>query len=369
MKGWNLDGAELSLPASDSPPGVYSLAARRRGFESNRVPFALDTLPEGFEQEPNNDPAHARRVHLPLIVNGRIDRPDDRDVFRFVGQSNDTVVAEVCARRLDSPLDSVLRLTDARGRLVAFNDDHEDLASGLNTHHADSYLMATLPADGAYSVQLADAARRGGEEYAYRLRISAPQPDFALRVVPSSVSVRSRNMAALSVYALRKDGFAGAIELALKNPPSGFSAAPAVVPAGKPMGTLVVKTDRVATQELVRLVVEGRATIGEGAVVHEAVPAEDRMQAFLWRHLVPARDLDVLVFDPSYQPPPKRVAPVLTSSAAEAKPAATNAAAAPTKFTKQQAAYRLSQLKRLYEEGLLTDAFYAAKAAECGAPQ
>ena len=31
-------------------------------------------------------------------------------------------------------------------------------------------------------------------------------------------------------------------------------------------------------------------------VAHVAVPAEDRMQAFLWRHLVPAQDLKVLVF-------------------------------------------------------------------------
>ncbi|MEK7675134.1 MAG: hypothetical protein AAB676_04775 [Verrucomicrobiota bacterium] len=42
---------------------------------------------------------------------------------------------------------------------------------------------------------------------------------------------------------------------------------------------------------------------------HEAVPAEDRMHAFLWRHLVPARDLKVLVFDPTCEPPPKRIAP------------------------------------------------------------
>jgi hypothetical protein len=30
---------------------------------------------------------------------------------------------------------------------------------------------------------------------------------------------------------------------------------------------------------------------------------EDRMQAFLWRHLVPAQDFKALVFDPSYEPP------------------------------------------------------------------
>ena len=193
MKGWNLQAAELTLPARDAGPGIYPVAACKDGVCSNRVPFALDTLPECFEKEPNNDPAHAQKVTLPIIVNGRIDRPDDWDVFQFTGHAGETVVAEVSARRLDSPLDSVLKLTDAAGKLLAFNDDHVDAEAGVNTHDADSYLMAKLPADGTYYVHLGDTARHGGEEYAYRLRISGPRPDFALRVVPSSVSLRSQS--------------------------------------------------------------------------------------------------------------------------------------------------------------------------------
>src|ERR1039458_10166903 len=138
-----------------------------------------------------------------------MDRPDDWDVFQFAGKSNETVVAEVYARRLDSPLVSVLKLTDSKGKLLAFNDDCEDLAAGVNTHDADSYLMAKLPADGTYYVHLGDTARAAGEEFTYRLRISEAQPDFALRVVPSSLSLRSKSSAAVSVYAIRKDGFSG----------------------------------------------------------------------------------------------------------------------------------------------------------------
>ena len=39
------------------------------------------------------------------------------------------------------------------------------------------------------------------------------------------------------------------------------------------------------------------------------------------------------------------------------------------KFNKQQLAGRLRQLKLLYEDGLLTDAFYDAKVSECEALQ
>ena len=109
-------------------------------------------------------------------------------MFQFTGRAGETVVAEVFARRLDSPLDSVLKITDASGKLLAYNDDYEDPQAGTNTHDADSYLSLKLPADGTYYVHLGDTARCGGEEYAYRLRIGPPQPDFALFCVPSSIA-------------------------------------------------------------------------------------------------------------------------------------------------------------------------------------
>ena len=389
MKGWNLQGAELTPPAKDAGAGIQLIAAHRKGFVSNRVPFVLDTLPECFEKEPNHDRAHAQKITLPIIINGRIEKPEKWDVFQFSGKSNDTVIAEVYARRLDSPLDSVIKLTDKQGTLLAFNDDHEDLGSGLNTHQADSYLMARLPADGIYDVHIGDIARKGGEEYAYRLRISSPQPDFALRVVPSSVSLRGKSSATLSVYTSRQDGFTGPIKLSLKDPPPGFSASPVTLSGTQVVARLTFKSDLVATKEPLSLSIVGSAKINEMEIAHEAVPAEDRMQAYLWRHLVPASELRVLVFDPTYEPPPKRIARarppstvtthaatvthVTVSANAAAGTNVTVTSGAPAagkpKFTKQQIAGRLRQIKLLFEEGLLTDSFYDEKVAECEAAQ
>jgi len=47
------------------------------------------------------------------------------------------------ARRLDSPLDSVLWLTDAAGKELARNDDFEDKGAGLTTHHADCRISSS----------------------------------------------------------------------------------------------------------------------------------------------------------------------------------------------------------------------------------
>ncbi len=366
MKGWNLDATEPVLPLPDAAPGVHCVAVRTKdGFVSNCVPFALDTLPECFEKEGNDGQANAQKVKTPIVVNGRVDRTDDWDVFEIDGREGQTVVAEVFARRLDSPLDSVLRITNDKGELLALNDDHDSPACGLNTHHADSYLMLELPADGKYYVHLADAARSGGEAYGYRLRISQPRPDFALRVVPSNMVFRGKSTAAVSVYAIRKDGFTGTITLGLKDPPKGFVAKPVSLSKNQTVVRFSVKSELRATNEPVTLVIEGRAKIGDEEIAHEAVPAEDRMQAFLWRHLVPAEELKVLVYDPSYEPPPKR-APNEEAIKKKAEIAAANAPDKP-KFTKRQVAGRLRQLKALYEEGLLTDDFYEDKVAECEA--
>ena len=361
--GWNLGTANVTTPAQDAEAGFHWVTAKKGDMLTNRLPFALDTLPESLDQEPNSDPAKPQKVQLPLIVNGRIDQGDDCDVFQIDGKAGETVVAEVYARRLDSPLDSMLTLTDSKGKILAFNDDCEDPGVGLNTHHADSYLMVKLPADGTYCVHLRDTARQGGKDYAYRIRLSAPRPDFALRSVPSMVALRGKNTSAVTVFAIRKDGFDGDIKLTLKDPPQGFAASPVILKKGAETVRFNVRTTLRAAEEPVRLTVEGTAQIGDQEVVHRVVPAEDRMQAFLWRHLLPAEDFVALVYNPSYEPPPTRIPKPTTT--AKAGPPKTGTE--PPKFTQKQVASRLRELKRLYEEWLLTDEFYSAKVAECEA--
>jgi len=169
------------------------------------VPFALDTLPECLDAESNDEPSTAQKVNLPIIVNGRADHVGDWDVFEVEGKAGETIVAEVHARRLGSPFDSFVKITGADGKIIALNDDHYDAASGFITDHADSYLMAKLPADGKYYVHLGDTRRHAGKEYAYRLRISQPQPDFELRTAATKMVMRSKASTAVKVFAIRKD--------------------------------------------------------------------------------------------------------------------------------------------------------------------
>jgi hypothetical protein len=295
VNGWNLQNTRVTMDTTGAEPGLDSITTSRGDLAANRVPFAVDRLAELFEREPNDTPREAQRVTTPVIVNGRIQEPGDVDVFTFQGKAGQEIVAEVQARRLGSPLDSSLELTDALGKRIAFNDDFEDKGAGLLTHHADSHLAATLPADGTYLVRLVDVQRNGGTEFGYRMRIGPPRQDFDLRVTPAEINAGAGTSVPVSVHALRRDGFGGDITIGLKDAPDGFTLSGGVVPAGLDQVRMTLTVPPLAIKEPATIGLEGRATIQGRIVIHSAVPADDMMQAFAYRHLVPTDALRVSV--------------------------------------------------------------------------
>ncbi len=375
LYGVNLGSMRLSTPPGSAGKGIHRITETPDGQLVNPIPFAVDTLPEASDLEPNNAPSTAQAVTLPVIVNGRIDQPGDWDIFRFTGKAGEAIVLDVMARRLDSPVDSTLKLIDAAGNLVASNDDHGEPGGGLNTHHADSYIHTKLPADGTYYVHLGDTTQAGGAEYGYRLRIGAPQPDFELRVVPSSISVRNRSSGTVSVHAIRFDGFSNPITLSLPGLPRGIAAAPVVVVGTQEVAKVTVKANWQKVNQPFCLVptIIGSAFVSGRTPTHKpAVPAEDRMQAFLWRHLVPAADFKVHIFNPSYKAPSGRAANISPDTVARIvaevrKKQEAKKDAQPV--SKGQTRGRLLDLYRLFNAGLLTDEFYFRKVAEARAAE
>ncbi len=96
LQGWNLVETQLKLKAQvdrNQPIRWYSIPQTDK--VSVRFPLRIDMTSEILDQEPNDQVETAQAIDLPIIVNGRIDRPGDKDVFRFdaVGK----VVAEVYA--------------------------------------------------------------------------------------------------------------------------------------------------------------------------------------------------------------------------------------------------------------------------------
>jgi len=288
LAGWNLPKSRIEVDLTEGEPGVRILQLFQWGGHWNRLPFVADTLPDIQEAEPNDSLGTAQRIKGEVIVNGKISSREDVDVFRIDVKAGEEWVAEVMARRLGSPLDSVVRVLDAEGNVLTSNDDFDDKTAGLITHQADSYVCIKASKSGPIFIQLADIQRQGGEEFAYRLRISRPRPDFAIRFAPSTLNVTPGVPMPVHVWVVRKDGFEGDIFLELKDSPSGWRLSGNWVPSGQDhiVITLTVGGGGSAGEYPLKLL--ARAEWDGKIIEHEAVACDDLMQAFFYRHLVPA---------------------------------------------------------------------------------
>ena len=203
------------------------------------MPFIIGNLKDVLEVEPNNNTKEAQPIVQPLVVNGRIQTVGDVDLFSFQGKQDDSISISVMARRLNSPLDSVIELIGPGIDPPVRNDDymnkgtaHLHLGAGLITHHADSYLLHSIPSNGTYYVKISDAQSKGGDDHAYRLRIGPANPDFLLRMEPSGLHIAPGGTVAFTVRAVRSDGFDEEIHLKSENLPPGFKMSKATIPSG-----------------------------------------------------------------------------------------------------------------------------------------
>ena len=77
--------------------------------------FRLSPFGNTIEAEPNDDPAKATPFEPPVALNGVIGTPGDVDQYVFRARKDRTYEVRVFARRLRSPLDSVLSIAALRG--------------------------------------------------------------------------------------------------------------------------------------------------------------------------------------------------------------------------------------------------------------
>jgi hypothetical protein len=282
--GWNLPRNRASVVVPEEP-GIYSSL-----FED--APWILFEAGGGAEvmsSEPDDDLEQAGLVPTPSTINGRIDKAGDVDVFAVRSSRGAPLVVEVFARRLGSPLDSFLRITDENGHEIMRGDDQEDAGTGLLTHHADTRLLFDPPADGLYRISIGDAQNAGGPDFPYRLRIGPPRPDFELRATPSGISGHPEANVPVTIHALHRDGFRGEILLDCATP--GFVLSGGVIPSGADSVTATLQFPAKPEKPLQDVLITGSADIGGNKMVHAAVAADDMLQAFFHHHLVPTGKL------------------------------------------------------------------------------
>ncbi|MDZ4198242.1 MAG: hypothetical protein U1E27_03055, partial [Kiritimatiellia bacterium] len=91
-------------------------------------------------------------------------------------------------------------------------------------------------------------------------------------------------------------GFADPVHVELADPPKGIEQVGKTQISGtQTVARITLKSTLPPFENPISLKIIGWSTNAVEKIVRPAVPAEDRMQAFLWRHLVPAEDFQAIV--------------------------------------------------------------------------
>ena len=186
------------------------------------------------------------RVGNEILRIRELPRGPDSDYFfdSFGGQRIGYFDTTPEAHSIDTPVYKVtIHPPDARLPanglpVIQLYDRNDDGGTGYGK---DSLVNFVAPADGEYLVHLRDLRGFQGEDYAYRLTVREARPDFRLSIDPANPNIPQGGHTAVTVSALRLDGYEGPIEVTAKNLPPGVSASNETIAAGE-SATVVILT-------------------------------------------------------------------------------------------------------------------------------
>ncbi len=162
---------KLTIPGN-MPVGVYDVRAIGKWGISNPRAFVVGDLKEIMEKENNNDVPEAQEVEINTTVNGVVNNRTDVDYFKFKAKKGQRIVIHCAGFSIDSMLNPLLELYNAKGMLLANNRNYQE---------RDAVLDYPIPEEGEYYVRLCQFAYViGGKQTFYRLTTStAPWIDAA----------------------------------------------------------------------------------------------------------------------------------------------------------------------------------------------
>ena len=160
---------ELELVLPSSAAGRTNLAWIVSGPSGTGRPlltaaFAPTDLSEA--KKPNSSFHDAPQFTAGQRVRGVLADPGDVAVFQLEGTVGQTVRAEITASRLSSTLDAILTLYDAKGTILASNDD---------TFGRDPAVTHILVATGRVFVAVTYANEKAAKTHGYLLRVEVDQ--------------------------------------------------------------------------------------------------------------------------------------------------------------------------------------------------
>ncbi len=166
-----------------------------------------------------------------------------------------------------------MRIVNAKGQSLVENDDARD-----RYVHADSLIENwAAPTTGRYTIEVRDLHARGGEEFVYFLKVVRSEPHFQLEIDTDKTLLAPGLASVIFVRAVRKNGFAGEIQLGVEGLPSGVTAHCGRILADGKDGCLIVQAAPDAKPTAANLRVFGTAPLpdGKGKLAATARPLQE----------------------------------------------------------------------------------------------
>ena len=277
--------------AADAPLGPRYLTFPDPSGTLMPLAFSVGDTTELTENEPNDGLHQGQPITLPVVLNGRIDRPGDRDGVFFTVDQYDEIAFLVDAKGLGSHItDPNLTLARPDGELTGRADDRcEKCGQFFNVvrkkekldskfwHYFQSGNPNDADAAGDYILRLRDNSKRGGPNHTYRLLLRNKAPDFRIGVVNENVRAPLGGVAKIPVTIRAEEGFKGGVEIRAEDLPPGLTAKPLTLRTDEPSGMLEIEHDASALEPdettgwvQVKIRVVGTAKIDDKVVSHHA---------------------------------------------------------------------------------------------------
>lgn len=232
--GFGLDNTSpiTVTAAEDDPHGWKPVRYEYDDTQTNEVSVLTSPHPQYVAGSGSETQDSAMSIEVPCGVSGRIAEPDGAQFFAFDAKQGQRFSFEVEAFRHGLPLDPVIEILNADGKLLAEVDDTRGSPFAGFWVKKDGILRFAAPTDGRYYVSVRDLNGRGGDHFVYYLRALPDGPDFELYGEYYYAMLAPGTRMMWYAHIERLNGFDGPVKMGIDGLPDGVTMTPATIPAG-----------------------------------------------------------------------------------------------------------------------------------------
>ncbi len=225
----------VRAPAADASvmqSGAGGAAVVEKVAVAASLPRGLDAvLPIIEETQPNDTPAQAKVAPIPSIIEGVVERPGDRDYYKFTVKSGERLAFEIETPRARPPqFNPLLTITDSDGKAVLTNVYKR---IGRNdtfyVKTPEAKIAYTFEREGDYTLEIRDATSRWGDpKFAYRILLRPQVPHLGdVQVDQDRLNIARGAAKKLNVTTAQEEEYAGDIAVTVEGLPEGVEVVPA----------------------------------------------------------------------------------------------------------------------------------------------